>query len=68
LNRGPKKNGTSKYKGVNWDKSRKKYLARVKVGGKYKNLGRFVDEKEAARAYNRGAIKYYGKDCLLNDV
>lgn len=67
-NRGPKKNGTSRYKGVNWDASRKKWLVRININGKDKNLGRFSDEVEAAKVYNKAAKKHYGEFACLNDV
>lgn len=58
------KSCTSKYKGVYWDKSRNKWTARVRRIF----LGRFDKEKDAALAYNKGAIKYFGKFAGLNIV
>lgn len=46
-----KKNKTSKYTGVSWDKSRDKWTSRLKVGNKYLYLGRFNNEYEAHLAY-----------------
>mgnify|MGYP001070438704 CR=1 FL=1 len=51
---------TSKYTGVCWDKSRRKWIASIKVNGKQKNLGRFKKEKDAYLAY-RKAVSIYGK-------
>lgn len=51
----PKK--TSKYKGVNWDKSRKKWLVRFKS----KNIGRFLDEEEANLVYQKALKEYNDK-------
>ena len=45
---GPKK--LSKHKGLNWDKSTGKWLARIIVDGKQKYFGRFADEEVAAKA------------------
>lgn len=45
---------TSKYKGVNWDKERGKWLVRFKS----KNIGRFLDEDEAGLAYKKALDKY----------
>lgn len=57
---------SSKYKGVMWEKSRKKYKAQLTVNGKATFLGRFVCEWEAAKAYNRAAQKIWGEYALLN--
>ena len=43
--------GSSQYTGVSWHKPCKKWIARIYINGKSKNLGRFKDELEAAKAY-----------------
>jgi len=43
--------GKSKYVGVYWHKGANKWAANIAVGSKSKGLGLFVDEKEAAKAY-----------------
>lgn len=62
------KDNTSGYKGVHYDKNRKKYQASIGVNGKKKYLGRFNDPKEAAKAYNSAAIKYFGDYAYLNII
>ena len=57
---------SSKYLGVTWDKSRGKWISGIKVNYKRVNLGRFNDEKEAAKAYDKAAIMYRGEWCNLN--
>lgn len=57
LNRGPQRNNTSGYKGVYYDKSRKKYAASIKFAGTEYRLGRFETIEEAAHAYDRKAIE-----------
>lgn len=52
-------NNSSKYKGVSWDKENKKWYAKIRVGGKMKNLGRYNDEDEAALAYNNAVNEYW---------
>ena len=42
---------SSRFPGIHWDKSRKKWMAKIQINGIYKNLGRFVDEYEAFAAY-----------------
>lgn len=58
----------SKYKGIYWDKENDKWRASICVNGKIKRLGRFVDEKEAALAYNGAAKKHHGEFAKLNEV
>lgn len=54
--------GTSEYKGVCFDKSRGKWLARIGT----RHLGRFNIETEAAMAYDNAAIERYGEYAYLN--
>lgn len=59
---------TSQYKGVSWASTKGKWLANIHINGKTRYLGRFEDEKEAARVYNRAAIEAWGEFARLNDV
>jgi len=43
--------GSSKYVGVSWSKSSKKWLARININGKNKHLGLFTSEIQAANYY-----------------
>lgn len=52
-----RKNKTSKYTGVSWDKSRSKWVSKIKINGKDKNLGRFTNELEASNAYQTALKK-----------
>jgi dCTP deaminase len=45
----PSRGGTSSFRGVSWDKKNRKWMAHVQVNGKQTNLGRYADEREAAR-------------------
>lgn len=57
-NQGKKEiNATSKYHGVCWDKNKHKYMAFCKHLHKNKFLGRFINEEDAAKAYDNYVIK-----------
>jgi AP2 domain. len=51
---------TSGVKGVCFDKAHQRYMAYIKVNGRFKNLGRFTDINDAAAAYEVAARKYFG--------
>ena len=47
-----KRNGTSKFIGVSWDKQHKKWVSQIEIKRKKIFLGRFTNELDAAEAYN----------------
>jgi len=57
---------SSKYIGVYFEKRTGRWTSKIRVNGKRLWLGRFVDEREAAKAYDREAIKYHGEFARLN--
>lgn len=61
-------NKTSKFKGVHFEKDRKKWCASICLNKKMKNLGRFIEEKHAALVYNKAAKKYFGDFAYLNVI
>ncbi len=65
-----KRLSSSKYKGVYFRKDTGKFVARIKQIGtkKHINLGCFVNELDAAKAYNAAAIEYFGEFAKLNDL
>lgn len=58
--------GSSKYKGVLWDKSHNCWQARVVVGGIRHGLGSFENEDAAARRYDQAAKAHFGEFARLN--
>ena len=48
---------TSKYTGVHWDNSREKWVSRIQKNKKVYFLGRFDNEDDAARVWNKKAIE-----------
>lgn len=52
-NKGITKQNTSGYKGVTYDRSNKKWIARVRAGTKRIHCGHFKTKEEAAMAYNQ---------------
>jgi len=61
-----RKNKTSIYKGVHWDKESQKWRALIEKDGKHYYLGRFSNEEDAARTHDEKALELYGDTALLN--
>lgn len=55
----------SGYRGVSWDRARRKFRARIGTDGK-KNLGYFDTAQAAARRYDEAARQRYGSRAFLN--
>ena len=51
-------NRSSRFIGVCWGRSAKKWLVSITIAGKKYNIGRFLDETEAATAYIAFCIKH----------
>lgn len=58
---------TSGYKGVSWIKAERKWVAGIKIDGRRRVLGRFLDLWEAAQAYNEAARAAWGEFAYQNE-
>jgi len=61
-----KRKYTSIYKGVCFDKERRKWVVSIYIDNKCRKIGRFKNEIDAARAYDEAAKKYFGEYARLN--
>jgi hypothetical protein len=57
---------TSAYKGVWWSKQCRKWQVGIRVDGKTLHLGLYLDEIDAALAYDIAAQKYFGEYACPN--
>ena len=68
FNRKGNLNSKSKYKGVWWYESLKRWQVYITYNKKHEYLGVYKDIREAAKAYNEAAIKYFGEFAYLNKI
>ncbi len=61
-----KRGASSKYRGVWYDRKKKKWRAVIGINRRKKQLGYFTDEKQAALAYDMAARKYHKKFAITN--
>ena len=57
-----KKNGTSQYTGVTWNKNVNKWKSQIYINGKKKHLGLFEKEDEAYEVYQKALKMYHEGD------
>lgn len=60
------KKPSSQYKGVGWHQQARKWYAGIVVDSQRKHLGLFVEEIDAAKAYDKAAREYFGDFAKLN--
>jgi hypothetical protein len=60
--------GSVKYRGVTISRSKKRYIARIKINKYHKHIGSFRTAEEAALAYNEFAYVYHGEFAVLNKI
>ena len=58
------KEGSSKYIGVSFDKTRNKWRMKIMIDGKERTIGLYENESDAATDYARAVFKYQGQDAL----
>lgn len=58
---------SSSFKGVCWVKKRRVWLAQINYNHKHYHLGHFKTEEDAAEAYKKAAIKFYGDHSIFRD-
>jgi len=65
-NRSKNRHSVSIYKGVTWHSRDKIWIARITFNSQVHHLGSFVNEIDAAIAYDTAAIIYFGSFARLN--
>lgn len=68
MNTASRKNTSSKYKGVYWNKGKDKWCTGIMKDGKKKHIGYFTSEDDAALAYNEAAKELFGEYANLNKL
>jgi hypothetical protein len=61
-----RRSGKSRYKGVWWHKRDHRWMAHIRHQGKRIHLGRFVDEIDAALAYDKASRELFGEFAAPN--
>lgn len=59
---------SSAYRGIAWFKPREKWRARLKCNGIEVHIGYFDNEHDAAEAWNKKALEYYGPESFQNVI
>jgi hypothetical protein len=68
INRRININNNSGYKGVSWYKVVKKWRAQIQYKKIVYHLGTYDKRIDAAKAYNKAAIKFHGEFAKLNEI
>ncbi len=62
----PKRNTSSKYRGVWYNKKKRRWRAVIGINNTRKTIGNYREEIDAAKAYDEEARKHYGEFAVLN--
>ncbi len=57
---------SSRYKGVSWNREKRKWHCRIGVTKQIVQLGYFEKEEAAALAYDQSAVRHFGEFALTN--
>lgn len=68
MNSKKRKNCSSKYKGVSWNKIHKKWEVYINLNKRRIRLGYYLNEQEAAIAYNNAAKEFHKEFACLNQL
>ena len=63
-----KRSKAGKYRGAMWCKRSNRWLVRVPINGRIKQLGSYGTEEEAAARYNEFALAAYGEFARINKL
>lgn len=61
-------NARTKRKGCYWQEKRKRWMVQIGVDGKRKTIGYYKTLKEAKKAYNESATKYFGEYAACHKI
>ena len=67
-NQGRRRDNASGYKGVSWDSTHKKWLAKIQVDSKRYSLGAFTTPEEARQAYCKAAVSFINNSPTTKEV
>jgi hypothetical protein len=66
-NKGLRADSKSGFKGVGWNSQKKKWQARISANKSHHHIGFFDNKKDAARAYDREALRLHGEYARTNE-
>jgi hypothetical protein len=58
----------SGFKGVSWEQKKKKWYASIRVNGKTKYLGRYLNILDAANAYKKASLEHHGEFSVFRRI
>lgn len=65
-NQNKRRTNKSGFKGVSWGTRDNKWRSYITINGKFKSLGYYSSKEDAAKAYDKAAIKYFGEFAKTN--